>query len=79
MLFSLSVLLCWLAVPTRSAENATYSEVFDRVWQTIDERFFDPNFNGVDWQAARDRYAPQIGQARSPEEAAATNIPTDIR
>ena len=45
--------------------------VFEQVWRTVKDRFFDPNFNGVDWQAMRMKYAPQASQVRSQAERAA--------
>jgi carboxyl-terminal processing protease len=33
-------------------------EIFEEVWETIDEKYHDPAFNGVDWKAVRDRYLP---------------------
>jgi hypothetical protein len=38
-----------------SAEKGRFSpgECFDKVWQIINEDFWDPNFNGVDWKDAR--------------------------
>lgn len=35
------------------------NECFDKVWQIINEEFWDPNFNGVDWETARKRYRPR--------------------
>ena len=34
------------------------AECFDKVWNTINDEFWDPNFNGVDWEDARKRYRP---------------------
>ena len=34
------------------------AEWFDKIWGTINDEFWDPNFNGVDWQDARKRYRP---------------------
>ena len=31
---------------------------FDFVWGTINEHYYDPKLNGVDWNAARERYRP---------------------
>src|SRR5947209_9934480 len=31
---------------------------FDFVWNTIQQRYHDPRFNGVDWRAVGDRYRP---------------------
>ena len=45
-------------------------KVFEQVWETVNENFFDPEFNGVDWQAMRSRYAPLAAQTSSTEELA---------
>ena len=39
---------------------AQYLENFEFVWTTISQRFYDPNFGGVDWAAVHDRYLPQV-------------------
>jgi carboxyl-terminal processing protease len=44
--------------------------VFDQVWETVNQTFYDPNFNGVDWNAIRDRYKPLVTQAQAREVAA---------
>ncbi len=38
--------------------QATRIAAFDFVWTTVNERYYDPAFNGVDWTAARERWAP---------------------
>lgn len=40
----------------------------DFVWATVKERYYDPKMNGVDWEAARRRWAPQALAAASDEE-----------
>jgi len=42
--------------------------VFDQAWRLLNDNFFDPKFNGVDWQAARARIEPYIAGARTPDE-----------
>ena len=37
---------------------------FDFVWSTIDEHYYDPTFNGVDWSAVGMRYRPLALAAR---------------
>lgn len=49
-----------------------YVPLFEEVWQTINDHFYDPNFNGVDWQALQTIYQPRVAQAQSREAAAAT-------
>jgi C-terminal peptidase prc len=40
--------------------NEEYLEVFETVWQTVNEKYFDPTFGGLDWSEAHDRYRPLI-------------------
>ena len=41
------------------------SAVFDKVWAEINERYYDPAFNGVDWKTIRAAYEPRITSAES--------------
>ena len=43
-------------------------EVFEDVWQTINEKYFDTAFNGVNWNAMRERYRPIVDAARDDDE-----------
>lgn len=49
------------------------TKCFDDVWNTIKERFCDPDFNGVDWDAARTKYRP-LALAATDHEALAAVI-----
>lgn len=42
--------------------------VFDDVWETIQDRYYDPRFNGVDWQAKRSSFRPAAAKAGSTHE-----------
>ncbi len=42
---------------------------FDIVWETIRDRHYDPELNGVDWDAARTELRPKINEAESQDEA----------
>ena len=44
------------------------SEVFAEAWRYLNDNFFDAQFNGVDWSAARERFAPHVAAARTPDE-----------
>ncbi|MFB0551709.1 MAG: S41 family peptidase [Phycisphaerae bacterium] len=46
------------------------AECFDKVWQIINDEFWDPNFNGVDWEEARKRYRPKALAAKDHESFA---------
>ncbi|MEP6701910.1 MAG: S41 family peptidase [Betaproteobacteria bacterium] len=40
-------------------------DAFDHVWHIVNDRFYDPSFNGVDWETVRLRYFPQLDWVRS--------------
>jgi carboxyl-terminal processing protease len=42
--------------------------VFDDVWQTVYERYYDANFDGVDWLVQRSVFRPQAADASGPQE-----------
>ena len=42
--------------------------VFDQVWRTINENYYDRNFHGLDWIAQRNTFRPLIEQAASNAE-----------
>src|SRR5262245_17432081 len=44
------------------------NKTFERIWKTIDEKFWDPTFGDVDWKGAHDRYAPQLAALKSDKE-----------
>ena len=43
-------------------------ETFDKVWNTINEKHYDPTFNGVNWAKARETYFPKAQAAKSDED-----------
>ncbi|MEL6160055.1 MAG: S41 family peptidase [Cyanobacteria bacterium J06554_11] len=64
--FGLSVLLSlWLTTGLGSVQSASsaQTDLFDAVWETVNENFYDANFNGVDWSAAGTQYRQQVAQA----------------
>lgn len=46
------------------------AECFDKVWNIINDEFWDTNFNGVDWDDARNRYRPAALAAQNHESFA---------
>src|SRR3989442_11184324 len=71
----LPTLCAWWPAPHVVAKAVTESlspkdriEVFDTIWKTINDEYYDPTFNGVDWAAARDRYRPRVEAAKDDGE-----------
>ncbi len=44
--------------------------VFDEAWKTVNDNFFDPKFNGLDWKATQKKYQPLVKKAKSIQELA---------
>src|SRR5262245_19497481 len=42
--------------------------VFDDVWETIEERYYDSKFHGIDWQAKRITFRPVAARAGNTQE-----------
>jgi C-terminal peptidase prc len=53
-------------VPT-APPNEDYLEVFEAIWHTVDETYFDPEFGGLDWQGVYDEYEPLVAAAQDDE------------
>jgi carboxyl-terminal processing protease len=64
-----TLLLLWLISPVLS-EASSNEKVFNEVWQTINDNFYDKAFNGIDWIAMRDKYKPQVAQVKTHQELA---------
>ena len=75
--FLLSVLVVsiypFLGVQARTTESAGVSTatregrlaVFDDVWQTIHDRYYDPGFRGIDWENQKTVFRPEAAEAGS--------------
>lgn len=42
--------------------------IFNEVWQRVNDNYLYANFNGIDWKALHDAFAPQIAAAESNEQ-----------
>jgi len=70
-IFSSLLLVVLISLTTgRSIAQQSSTPLLDEVWQTVNEHFYDPNFNGVNWSAIRDTYRPKVAQAESPQQVA---------
>ncbi|HXU08790.1 MAG TPA: PDZ domain-containing protein, partial [Blastocatellia bacterium] len=43
-------------------------EVFEEIWKTVNEKYYDPAFNGVNWRAVRESYRPRIDHVESDDD-----------
>jgi carboxyl-terminal processing protease len=43
-------------------------ELFDKVWELIDERYYNPEMNGVDWNLQKTIYRPIAGKTKTDAE-----------
>ncbi len=46
----------------------TRKQVFERVWKEIHDYYYDPAFNGVNWDEVRTRYLPLVEATKSDAE-----------
>lgn len=51
--------------PALAGTRAERERVFDQVWMTVKDNFFDPSLRDVDWNAARERYRKDAVAASS--------------
>lgn len=42
-------------------------KVFDAMWNTVNRKYFDVKFNGIDWRAIREQYRPLAEKAENRE------------
>ena len=64
-----------MAIASSQVSTATFSydlatsrqreAALDRTWHIVNDRFYDPQFNGVNWEAVRLRYLPQLERVAS--------------
>ena len=47
------------------------ARLFEQVWRTARDHFYDPSMHGLDWSAVRERYEPAVQAAQSDEARAA--------
>jgi len=53
----------WAKRHPEAARIARYEKIFDVAWKTVDERYYDPNFDHQRWRKVRDAYRPRIKTA----------------
>src|ERR1044071_3168415 len=56
------------STPVSTATVEGRLAVFDDAWETIQERYYDPAFHGIDWQAKRVTFRAAAGRAGNTQE-----------
>ena len=65
------VLTLCVVVSAQSGKPSTAAlreKTFELVWKTVNEKYFDPTFGGVDWKKIHEEYAPRVAQTKNDEE-----------
>lgn len=65
---TLLVLTCTAVGFVQRATSDLRQQTFELVWRRVKERHYDPQLNGVDWDAVHEKYAPLVAAARSDDE-----------
>jgi len=68
-LMSLPLLILLLAnIAAAQVSQRDRIKIFEKVWDTVNRKYYDPNFNGVNWNAARASYRLQVEAAKDDGE-----------
>ena len=59
------LVICICAMAATVARQNEHIETFDEAWRIIAETHWDPEFNGVDWDAVREELRPRAAEAES--------------
>src|SRR5688572_31324915 len=51
-------------VYAQPSPQPSYPQLFNLVWQTINDNFYDPSFGGVDWKRVRQKYSPEVAKVK---------------
>jgi C-terminal processing protease CtpA/Prc len=69
MLVLLSLVAGCRADRMADARRQQHLDAFDEVWKTVNDTHYDPNLNGVDWDAVKAELRPKVEQAKTDAEA----------
>jgi len=64
ILFGATILILSYGSLSCQKEN-NYTTYFNIVWNTINDKFYDPNFEGNNWNTIKQEYEPLISDAQS--------------
>jgi len=70
-IFSLLIISGLILPQLPSLAKTQQVQVFEQIWQRVNDSFFDPKFNGVDWKAIKTKYQPLAAKSKSKQEFSA--------
>jgi carboxyl-terminal processing protease len=56
------------AATSRRLSPKVRREIFEKAWKEIRDHYYDPSFNGVNWDAMQSRYRPLIAAAKDDQD-----------
>jgi carboxyl-terminal processing protease len=56
------------AAPSQHLSPKDRKEIFEKIWRDIHDHYYDPSFNGVNWDEVRERYVPLVAAAGNDQE-----------
>ncbi|MBD2251716.1 S41 family peptidase [Nostoc parmelioides] len=62
--------ILWINSPLLPLLAKPETLIFEEVWQTVNDNFYDPKMNGVDWKIIKEKYKPEVLKAKSEQEFA---------
>lgn len=66
---SLLIILLPISLKVAAAKDAQFTTTLNQVWQEVNSNFFDPKFNGINWNTKKEEYKNRVNAAQSIEEA----------
>src|SRR5689334_11036016 len=68
-IFSFTLAVNFVSAQTKKEiDPQTRQKTFDVVWKTVNGKFYDPKFGGVDWANVRERYQLQVANVKTDDE-----------
>ncbi|MGH6949735.1 MAG: S41 family peptidase [Vitreimonas sp.] len=66
--FAVALILALAAAAAAPAEAQRYERLYEALWMTVNDNFYDPHFRGTDWAGQRERYRARANAADSDAE-----------